>query len=421
MFLYALLLANSFAAPEDSQEAMTPDATPGVVNATELSPADTHAFLWQGFAHDWERRFLSFAVPHRVSLFDNRLSDMTHEQQGEVVASTANFNFGQSTGVDGDAMTPRGYYARVSSPDIRVHRGVAVVDFNDQIQEGAAPRAFKRHRELLMIPVSELGGETAAPVIQGLRLEAECLDGEDMCNSNGLWPYRFAVRLDPCTQVEQTLVCPLNIELGRAWTPGRGGLKYIEEKRLSERMGIKVDLSWAVLSGPEETFHASSYVFENAVPTNRKIVFEEQVDPVPGKGGGQFGHAAVGVNSFGFTFTPSRRNADHAHRGRYIGGWGLRVHNNGYDADSGVLSLGHSGGIFMPKTVSSTGVQFELGLTMLQLGHADATVHSNGEVVGAICSDSHPKAPFFSKWVQCAKRGVEPRVQDAVSVSVTQD
>ncbi len=381
----------------------------------------THVFLWQGFEHTWERRVLgAWSVPHRVSLLDNRIVDESHTQTEDGVVSEASFRFAQSTGVDGDLMHPRGYWARVSSPDLQVVRGTARLDFSDFTEDGPAPKAFRRFHELVVVDLPE-GSEAvhAVALLQGIGLQARCLDGAEACNSDGLWPYRFLAELGNCREVGEQLLCPLTIELGRAWTPGRGGVKFIEEKPLSQRMSLDLQVDYVVLMGPAETFSSTPFLFENALATNRRIYFDEQSALVPAHGMGRFGQATVGVHSMGFLFSPTRRRRAAAHRGRYIGGLGLRLSPGAYDPATGVLEVAHSGGIFMPRTVASTGVTMELGMTVLQLGHPEAEVVGGGVAEGVLCSDSHPKAPFFSAWNKCDKlAGEDVDVRDQVNIEV---
>jgi len=380
---------------EPSDEAVPSEDDPG-------DASDHAALLWQGFQHDWLRKVLgAWSVPHRVSLIENRIGEVTHALTAEGLVSEGAFHFAQSTGVDGDYMHPEGYLARVYAPDLHVERGSVAFKFADQTADARVPKAFRRFNHLIAVDAPVEVASHSVALFQGFSVRSRCLDEADVCNSDGLWPYRFLIELGTCEAVEDLTVCPLNVEIGRAWTPNRGGVKVIEEKRVSERMSLDIDVHYVVLTGPADTLSSKRALFENALPSNHRMIFAEQVVPVP-TGTSQMSdpRGAVGVSSFGFQFYPTGYERDLLHRGRYVGGWALRLRMDGLDVERGVANIGHSGGIFLPKTVTSTGVSVELGMTVLQLGHPDARVTPGQEVAGLICSDSHG-APFFSRWKRC--------------------
>jgi hypothetical protein len=91
----ALLVASSSAscatnAPEGdaTDEPLVGGRADGVARTGSL-------LLWQGFTHDWERRVVGFRVPHRISHFENYLTNPTEDANGTFV-------FAQNTGVDGN-------------------------------------------------------------------------------------------------------------------------------------------------------------------------------------------------------------------------------------------------------------------------------------------------------------------------------
>ena len=384
--------------PEAPEAQTAPEGT----EDTTGDPSDSVALLWQGFQHDWLRKvFGAWSVPHRVSLIENRIGEATHTLTEDGLVSEGAFHFAQSTGVDGDYMHPEGYVARVYAPDLHVTRGSVAFTFADQTEDLRVPKAFRRFNPRVggADPVEEASHSVA--LFQGFSVRSRCLDAADECNSDGLWPYRFLIELGTCEPVGDQTVCPLNVEIGRAWTPNRGGVKIIEEKRVSERMSLDIDVHYVVLTGPADNLTSKRAVFENALASNHRMIFAEQKVPVAtGESGMSDPRATVGVSSFGFQFYPTGYHRDLLHRGRYVGGWALRLRMDSLDPARGVATIGHSGGIFLPKTVTSTGVSIELGMTVLQLGHPEAQVTSGQAVAGLICSDSHG-APFFSRWKRC--------------------
>ena len=232
----------------------------------QADASDTTAFIWQGFNHEWERRVVGlWSVPHRVSVLENRIGDERHSHSPEGLLSEASFHFAQSTGVDGDTMHPQGYVARVHSPDLIVQRGTLALAVSDQTQPGPVPSAFTRFEEIIAVETSADAPTHSVALIQGISFRSRCLDDVDDCNSDGLWPYRFLVDLGTCQTVATDTACPVNVEIGRAWTPNRGGVKVIEEKRVSDRMSLDILIHYVVLTGPDDTLSASRMAFENAL------------------------------------------------------------------------------------------------------------------------------------------------------------
>ncbi|TNE90316.1 MAG: hypothetical protein EP330_08325 [Deltaproteobacteria bacterium] len=393
--------------------ALAHDPLPEDYATPPAEPASAHtAWLWQGFQHDWTRKALGlFSVPHRVSRFESRIVDAVHTED----ASTATFAFAQSTGVDGDWMTARGFAARVQSPDVHMARGSVRFAAVDLVDPGDTPKALARFQEVLVLPVPEEADPelwTSVVLLQGLRFTSRCEDGESACNSDGIWPYRFQVVLAQCTLREDEALCPITVEVGRAWTPHHGGVRGIETKPINQRMGLDVEVGWVALSGPYSSLLAHPILFENALASTSQIVAAPQQLPIRGLPQG-FPNAAVGLHALGFEFFPTRKGEERRHRGRYVGGWGARVGAVAYDPDDGALELGHAGGIFLPKTVAGTGVSVEIGMTVLQFAHPDAHVDRGIEVSADLCANS-AGAPWFSDWQRCEVVSTGERTEAAV-------
>lgn len=395
-------------AAEPAPEAPVAEPAPEAP-AAEPAPAPPDgqvAVLWQGFSHFWERKALGlFHMPHRVSRFDSVVGPARHALAADGLVTHTSFTFGQSTGVDGDHMRPRGYLGRVWAPGVTVVSGVQRLQAVDALTDEAHPRAFRRFNEVITVALPRSDGpRSAVAVLQGLSFRSTCVDAEG-CNSNGIWPYRFRLELAPCEDLGDTLACPLVVEVGRAWTPGRGGVPGLEEKPLNRRMGLEVDVHWTVLAGAPERFLAHRFVFENALPTTRAIVMEEQTATVPGLPAG-YGAVAVGLTGLGFEFVPTGRARGLLHRGRYIGGWGVQVSAKEWAPATGTITVAHAGGIWFPRTVSRTAVSLEVGMAILQFD--DAEVIEGVTAEAHLCADSDG-APWFSDWQRCARiLGGEP-------------
>lgn len=374
--------------------------------------------VWQGFDHHWERRALGlWSLPHRVSLFQSGPIDVVNEATEDGVVTRGDWRFGQAPGVDGDHMRPVGYGAHLTAPNVEMYAGTSHHSTVDQLADPTAPRTFARFHDVLRIPAGNGPHGHAVGLVRGLSFRSRCMDAPDRCNSDGIWPYRFLVSIAPCEHLEGEWVCPVTVELGRAWTPGRGGVKYLEEKPINERMAIDIDIDWVVLEGSTDALASTTVLFENAVPRDKKMRTEEQSIPVPAVGGDRYPAATVGLSSFGFVFYPTGARTALEQRGRYLSGWSMHVRELGYDPATGLFEIGHSGGISMTRTVKNTGVGLELGMTVVQLGAPDARVTELPPLEGVLCADSEG-APRFSSWNRCARVATRSGIVDRVPFEV---
>lgn len=371
------------------------------------------ALLWQGFRHDWERRAaLGLRVPHRVSRFESRIGEATHTPGDGGWVSAASLHFAQGPGVDGDWMAPEAYVGRVSSPDLRVSTGVTVLRTDASRVHGEHPRALERFQEVLSVP-NAAGPATAVAVLQGLSFRSWCVEDDAPCRSDGLWPYRFEVDLQPCEDLGDRFACPLEVEVGRAWTPGRGGIRGVEEKPVEALMGVEVAVGWAVLAAPPEALLALPWVYENALPSTRAMTLSPQTAHLSGLPTG-FGAAAVALNGLAFELLPPSRRDSRQERGRYLGGWSARIEVAGWDPDTGEIAISHAGGLWIPRTVHRTAVTIDVGATLLLLSHPEARVDPPVTLRGALCAPSDG-APWFSAWRRCeAIVGVDRRTEQEV-------
>lgn len=385
-------------------------------------PVDAHtALLWTGFEHRWQRRVIGmWAVPHRVSEFDSRVVDERHWHDGEALTSEFTVRMAQSTGVDGDWMRPTAWFTRVYSPDLQVHRGSLRFETVDHLVDLPAPRAFSRLHRFVSLDAPLREDQVAVALVAGVTFRSRCADRRDACNSDGIWPYRFLVALAPCHARADGLVCPAMVEVGRAWTPNRGGLPGFGVKPLNQRMVLDTELHYVVLIGPRETLGWRTAVFESTLPSTRRIVQQEQVVTGQVPGLSAFRVAAVGLSSFGFQFFPTGKRTKLQHRGRYLQGWGMRVRALGLDPTTETVSVGHEGGIRLPRTVRQSGVGFELGITTVLLGHPEARAELMPVAEGTLCADSEG-APFFSTWRRCGRLMDDRRERSEALVTLRTD
>src|SRR5690349_5989001 len=104
MLLVATIVALGLAAGDSAASRAGQDAPPRW--------KQNDVWLWQGFEHFWERTFLGFAIPHRLSKLASYIEPTTEP----AIDAAPTFSMAQSTGVDGNAMRPRGYYSVISHP-----------------------------------------------------------------------------------------------------------------------------------------------------------------------------------------------------------------------------------------------------------------------------------------------------------------
>lgn len=412
------------------------DSAPGPDAPTLLASEQRALYLWQGYDHEWLRTVVGFRVPHRISQFDSYVGDESHEGSGDGESgewqASAGIHVGQATGVDGNFMKPVGFYGAAYAPGLYVERGERHLTWTDEIVDvdvggDLYPRAESTRAETIEVDLGRpaLGhGELAQydVVLQGLALQTTCDDNQqppgELCNSNGMWPYRFAVAIDTCAVTDQTLRCPLTVEMHRAWTPNRGGLPGIEEKPLNSRLGFDVRVYYAVLGADGERVALTRGAIVAGSGQGRDDDPFVASASITGAGGGQFPEAAVGLQRFGFTLSPANGNANQNHLGRYIGGWRVRVQATGYDPATGTADVEHLSQLWVPDTVAQTDVDYQSAALLIQVAD-DGSAHGGRSAEGTLCSNSSDQAPPFSTWERCGEPDKGPeQTRDAVSVTL---
>jgi len=291
--------------------------------------------VWLGFDHEWERRAVGASTPHRLGAMQNWIDDSA-------------LHVGMGPGVNGDFAFPSGMFAIVGS---KARRGKVAFTLEDKIVDN---RAEVSHTA---------PGVPAGAVLGGLELEMRCLPEAGTCNSNAVWPYRLSVQLGDEGATFQ---------IGRAWTPAKGG-----GKPLSAAMQYNVTVHWVDLG------HGA---------TMPKVMHKLN-STLHKPSGWQLGTGPAALTGFGFELADKHDGK----AGRYLEGlaFGARPgadHPWEWRAD-----------VWAPRTVYDSPVQSFVELVDLP------AFESFGTLNGTVCADD--KAFPYS--FRCARRGL-PRQLEAV-------
>ncbi|KAL3912393.1 MAG: hypothetical protein SGILL_006901 [Bacillariaceae sp.] len=350
--------------------------------------------IYRGFKHDWQRTVVGFRVPHRISLLESAVEDDS-------------FLMGQSTGVDGNFQSPEGYYSTIESPQLITKEGSVHLTWDDRTSDGAYPQANTNKKMQFKVDITDVPSNDAehAVFLQGIKINSSCEDAKQPdgkpCNSNGFWPWRMAFNIEECNVDESrnNMICDLDVEINRAWTPSKGGLPGIEEKPLNQVLSFDVDVNFGYISGPSDTFKAT-----RGDPTVSRGAARQRA-PVSGQriieGVANMPQGTIAMTGMEFSFKRTGTAANTNHLGRYINTLNFDVRDVGYDAATGSLNYRWSNQVGITDTVVATDVEYKISPLLLQFGHEDATVQS-GRAVGPICVDSNG-APFFSVWRRCTR------------------
>ncbi len=402
-------------APDVPADALVDSQTDTRLPDTGALSSPQAAFLWQGFDHEWLRNVAGFRVPHRVSRLDSAVTEVFSRTDGEGAAQTA---FAQSTGVDGNYMDPQMRWGALSSAGLFVDHGEVTTRFTDDGSGGEYPRAMSS-REMMIEVALPTGVDQAHAVLRGFQLESVCdpalQPAGEPCNSNGFWPYRMSVGIAACTTSGGSATCAVTVEIGRAWTPNRGGIRGIEEKPFNDKLTYDITVLYSVIGGGADVLAAtaSEAIVANAPARNND---PQVVSSVLAGARGVAG--AVGLTRFGFTFLRTGAADARQHLGRYIGRLNFGIEPGEYDPASGAIEVDHIMQVWIPDTVVATDVDYEMRSVLLVLKDADSRALAGQVADGEICRNSAPEAPLFSRWNRCGGGDFGPeQVEDTSTVS----
>ena len=390
----------------------------------DASIANTNAhsgYIWQGFEHEWNRRVMGvFRTPHRISKLGSEILDEDHQLNldGELT-SKATLRMQQSTGVDGDWMEPVLHYQTFHSAGVEARRGHLEVEFADNTEAlGKTGNALSSlEGSFTFRTASELSENASTQaLIHGFSLETRCIEGagpDAACNSNGIWPYRFKIELSTCTRRFESLGsgntwvrCGFQIEIGRAWTPRKGGLPPFEIKPLNRKTHYHLKVGLQILSGEPHQFAASTLdlgaTYKSAHPRGpgKTLLFATTQH-----GDTRYQSATLGIRSLEYDFRPHQPligQTQAQDMGRYLSGIGTSVLPETYYPEGSSLDFQVSEFTHVPGTVKDADLTVSTGLTFLQFA-SESAVSEPLMNRGLLCVNSSPQAPAFSRWEKCGE------------------
>ncbi|NEP10100.1 MAG: hypothetical protein F6K14_07760 [Symploca sp. SIO2C1] len=373
-------------------------------------------FLWRGFGHDWLRTVLGFRVANRISQFKSYISEESFEAP-ENWKGTAVFTMGQASGVDANFMYPKGYFGAIYSPDLHIKHDKKELVWTDS-SEGPDefPYAISQQSEEIEIDLAEMGASNANQYVialSGISLQTMCdcnkqPDGKE-CNSDGMWPYHFEVKLSQCSREGNLLKCRLDVYIARAWTPNYGGapdfapqcLKDILKKPYNDRLDFELKVQYTLIAGTDNALSVTHVSGEPQKGEGHNIEPSISSVRLQGIGGGAYATAASVVTGFSFELFQTIFDKEKYQRlGRYIGEWGFHTHDSSYESQTGELEVECSQNLWVPYTTLKTGVSYRTDLALLQLGDGAEVVNTSHKEC-QICNNSSPNAPRITKWQKC--------------------
>lgn len=402
----------------------------------EWSQPDSEIALWQGLDHEWLRFIVApkdGRIPHRISSLTNFLEK---NESGQLTTT-----FAQDTGVDGNYMHPRTSVVTLSDSGVQQQNGSVTVRWTDQLVDTAIEakiplqQARNKIRKIIRLPAALSAAEQQTPelALQGLDLTLHCDDADQPvgtpCNSDGMWPYLFALQLGQCEVSAGDYLCPLDINIYRSWTPNQGGVPGIgETKPLNYRLQYQLDVHISALSGDKNDVHFSAP--QRLQKSDDLLNADSVASPLSITGQPGFSQGIALIKSFAFMLTRPEKvggqwlgfNSDVNQRGRYLAKLQFALNDSDYDAATGTIRLTPDMHVWAPETVVDSRVHTLMEFQLMQLRSGkDRATH---ETEGRICLNSKAGAPFYSHWKNCDRQskaaiekfgGVE-RARDRITI-----
>lgn len=345
--------------------------------------------VWQGFEHEWKREVFGFRLAHRLSSLVNFIEE---EGEGHVMVA------GASPGVDGNYMEPQCFYRKVEAPTVRHSLRVVELEGTDCLDlSSAVPEATL---ELSGELVHDGEGEGACDaILAGIELLWKCDPAKQPegwpGNSNGVWPAELDVSIDPPTRSGRRSTWRVRVRVVRGWTPMRGGVPLVAEKRLNHTMELSARIHVQILEGEDIRIERKeATVVDGEIRSEERLVAEDMPTGNP--------LAVAAMSHFGFTIPRHEGNGPKRHRGRYLSAVGFGVAERGQHYSVW-------GRVWAPITVVPSPVRHRITPVLLHFG-ANSNVGEQLTASGTVQSNSSEEAPFFSRYKKFDQSSIRARV-----------
>lgn len=373
-------------------------------------------YIWRGLQHEWLRRVAGFRIPHRISKLHSFIDAERHTLDAQNWTPCAFFQFGQSTGVDGNHMKPLGFYQAIHAPGVYRKLSQVQFQFTDKLDElhttyPIATTTLSQTNVVDLPPALQNQGELCAvAILRGLALDMRCdpqkQPKDRPCNSHGMWPSWFEVSLDSCEQRDGQIHFTTSIVIHRAWTPHLGGVPPIEIKPLNLALDFDFSVMVTILIGDKSTFCATNgprVQRHHDAQSTQDTTQDAAILGIPK----DYKYGVGALSGFGFELTPKHNVKKQNHLGRYIDQLRFSLQKEQYNQTTGALSVQANLGVGVPKTVVDARVRAWLNPVLLQFSDPATQLLPPKQVMGKLCANSQ-NAPFFSKWQKCHDENMGP-------------
>ncbi|KNC50263.1 uncharacterized protein AMSG_06422 [Thecamonas trahens ATCC 50062] len=333
------------------------------------------------------------ATPHRLGTLASR-------PLGTAMVPRANRSAGRvamafTPGVDGDYAHPTTTLAVIApspaAPAALLTTALAI-NWTDSAtgpdDDPVAMSAFVLHGQLdvaraLASMGPAAGAAEPAVLLGGFALNMSCNPAlqppGEVCNSNGIWATHIAVEIDNGSVVldraSGVLHFDLAFELGRAWTPDKGGGKPFNWRMTFDAV-FDATIVLAAPAGGRVTPGARVELVSSLwAPSSAHSA------AITGKPGVPAGE--VGITGWGFSLVPQHAN-ETSRLGRYFESIAFAVEKQVYAPTSGTASFAVQAHLTAPLTVHDVGVKAWMAPALVQL---DGVSSGSTRVVGVVCED----------------------------------
>ena len=373
------------------------------------APADADgAFVWRGFSHAWERRVAGLETPHRISGFSNNIQNQTHSE----LVSQAQGNVRFSPGVDGDYAHPQIFFSALYSADVVSAEAEVPFRWTDNATHSSDPEARSTLSQKISLNFPS-GASGAQVLLRGFSMDVFCDPAKqppgDVCNSNGMWPFRWNMEVGECSPVSPAgqVDCVVDLEIFRAWNPA--DVPPVE-KPFNYRLDFDVTLFLTGLASSPGVVSESSFVPTSLGKVTAEASIQEGIQEGREllRGNPELPKSLVGMTGFGFELLETDFLKK---RGRYLESLVFSVEV--MDSQGvGESALQWRMGFAAPVTVFPCKAQYWMSPVLLQFSDHARVSMLGGEASAPVCDDGHDIL-FRCSWV-----GLENQTNNTVLINV---